>query len=194
MSVRQSAGFGERAHPVIVRFGHSPDYDVIAAFAEHLVRVEAKTSTVLARNNTGGYDVQLATAGGNQSWNRVVKRFERERCDFVFVLVSDGRRWFIPSQAISAETSIVVGGAKYSEFEVGDQDAPETAKRLLEWFASPGECPSGQRECAVNASAQPTQVRILPPPFRACLVPARRKQAFGVSRTSPVLASHESCG
>jgi class 3 adenylate cyclase len=30
----------------------------------------------------------------------------------------------------------------------------------------PGVCPSGQRERAVNPSAQPTEVRILPPPFR----------------------------
>src|SRR5436189_2089957 len=29
-----------------------------------------------------------------------------------------------------------------------------------------GVCPSGQRERAVNPSAQPTEVRILPPPFR----------------------------
>src|SRR5947209_13234324 len=28
----------------------------------------------------------------------------------------------------------------------------------------PGVCPSGQRERAVNPSAQPTEVRILPPP------------------------------
>src|SRR5207253_9990319 len=31
---------------------------------------------------------------------------------------------------------------------------------------SPGVCPSGQRERAVNPSAQPTEVRILPPPLR----------------------------
>jgi hypothetical protein len=29
----------------------------------------------------------------------------------------------------------------------------------------PGVCPSGQRERAVNPSAQPTEVRILPPPL-----------------------------
>ncbi len=34
----------------------------------------------------------------------------------------------------------------------------------LESSSAPGECPSGQRERAVNAPAQPTQVRILPPP------------------------------
>src|SRR5262245_47115811 len=33
--------------------------------------------------------------------------------------------------------------------------------------AAPGVCPSGQRERAVNPSAQPTEVRILPPPSPA---------------------------
>jgi hypothetical protein len=43
----------------------------------------------------------------------------------------------------------------------------------------PGVCPSGQRERAVNPSAQPTEVRILPPPFRrqaSCRIRARRRQ------------------
>src|SRR4029079_11558938 len=33
--------------------------------------------------------------------------------------------------------------------------------------APPGVCPSGQRERAVNPSAQPTEFRILPPPLTA---------------------------
>jgi hypothetical protein len=146
------------------------------------VRVEAKTSTVLAPNSNRLYRVQLATGGGNQSWNRVVKRFASERGDFVFVLVADGRRWFIPSQAISSKRTIVVGGRKYSEFKVRDSDARETARRLLEWFPFPGECPSGQRERAVNASAQPTQVRILPPPFRLVAAHSVRRPGRGAGR------------
>ena len=35
----------------------------------------------------------------------------------------------------------------------------------LQCAALPGVCPSGQRERAVNPSAQPTEVRILPPPL-----------------------------
>jgi hypothetical protein len=35
----------------------------------------------------------------------------------------------------------------------------------LQWRVFPGVCPSGQRERAVNPSAQPTEVRILPPPL-----------------------------
>jgi hypothetical protein len=35
--------------------------------------------------------------GRNQSWTGVVKRLDPARFDYLFVLVGDGRRWFIPS-------------------------------------------------------------------------------------------------
>ena len=60
----------------------------------------------------------LATRGGNQSWNGTVKRFDRTRYDWLFVLVADGRRWFIPSGVIEGTTGIYLGGPKYSEYEV----------------------------------------------------------------------------
>jgi hypothetical protein len=44
--------------------------------------------------------------------------FDASRYDWLFVLVADGRRWFIPSTAIEARRSICLGGPKYSEFEV----------------------------------------------------------------------------
>src|SRR5690242_10404840 len=50
----------------------------------------------------------------------------------------------------------------------------------LQWPPFPGVCPSGQRERAVNPSAQPTEVRILPPPPR---VPGRA--AYGQQAVPP---------
>ncbi len=47
-----------------------------------------------------------------------MKRFDASRCDYLFALLADGRRWFIPSGAVGATTSIVLGGPKYAEFEV----------------------------------------------------------------------------
>ena len=48
-----------------------------------------------------------------------------------------------------------------------------------------GVCPSGQRERAVNPSAQPTEVRILPPPFLVVLstTPWGRLDLAGAGRT-----------
>ena len=51
-----------------------------------------------------------ARAGGNQSWNRVVKKLDATRCDYVFVHVGDGRRWFIPAAALGGGSGIRVGG------------------------------------------------------------------------------------
>ena len=62
--------------------------------------------------------VALCTRGGNQSWSRIVKRFSPTRCDRLFVLVADGRRWFIPAAIVAGTTAITLGGPKYAEYEV----------------------------------------------------------------------------
>jgi hypothetical protein len=103
---------------------HSPDYDLVVELGGSLHRVQVKTSRCLER---GRYAVQLATYGGNQSWNGTVHRFHPSRCDLLFVLVSDGRRWLIPAHAIEAERGIRLGGPKYSEFEIDHAGAPAFA-------------------------------------------------------------------
>jgi hypothetical protein len=75
-----------------------------------------KTSALQLKNDR--YQVSLATRGGNQSWSGLVKRFSASRCDFLFVLVSDGRQWFIASAVVEGGTGIVVGGPKYAAYEV----------------------------------------------------------------------------
>jgi hypothetical protein len=145
---------------------HSPDYDLVAQLGRLLLRVQVKTSRY-AVDPTGHFAIQLATAGGNQSWNGTVKTFDPDTVDYLFVLVGDGRMWFIPSREVEGRRGIHLGGPKYSEFEVELQLALEGADRRpgLESDAEPGEYPSGQRGGAVNAMALPSQVRILPPPF-----------------------------
>ena len=82
---------------------HSPDYDLIADLGGKLFRIQVKTSRCRHGPNDH-FAVQLATSGGNQSWNRVVKRFDPARYDFLFVLVEDGRQWFIPSADVGGKS------------------------------------------------------------------------------------------
>jgi hypothetical protein len=91
----------------------SPHYDLIADFGR-LVRVQVKTSTCW-RN--ARYEVTLATRGGNQSWNGLVKVLDAARCDALFVHVGDGRRWYIPSAALGGGSGILLGGPKYAAYE-----------------------------------------------------------------------------
>ena len=108
----------------------SPDYDLIADFGDRIDRVQVKTSTCWVKNR---FVVALCTRGGNQSWNGIVKRLDASRCDRLFVHVGDGRRWYIPATALGGGSAIVLGGPKYTEYEVepGEplQARPATSSR-----------------------------------------------------------------
>lgn len=135
ISPRLQGDIGERAAAVwllsrtdtsvFMPFGHSPDADLVAEMDGRLVRVQVKTSTV--RINNGRYQVSLSTRGGNRSWNGLVKRFSPVRCEYLFVLVADGRQWFIPATAVDGGSQIVVGGPKYAAYEVERGRAFEVA-------------------------------------------------------------------
>ena len=100
---------------VSIPFGHSPDYDLVADFGAGLLRVQVKTA---GHSRRGRWEVRLCTMGGNQSWSVLVKRLDPSRCDLVFAHVGDGRRWYIPSVVIDGGRAVLLGGPKYSEYEV----------------------------------------------------------------------------
>lgn len=144
---------------------HSPDYDLIGEIAGRLMRIQVKTSTCRQRA-TGHYVISLATSGGNQSWTGVVKEFDLSRADYVFAVIGDGRRWFIPSGEIEGKHGITLGGTKYSEFQVGRSDPLDqgecTGSRLPARRGGAGVGEPGQ---TVNLVAMPEWVRFPPPPF-----------------------------
>jgi PD-(D/E)XK endonuclease len=124
MTTREQGDFGERSAmcwlleagaQVAIPFGHSPDWDLLAELDGRLIRVQVKTSGLLRKER---WHVMVCTRGGNQSWNGIAKYFDAARCDYLFVHVGDGRRWFIPSDALGGRSSIALGGPKYAEFEV----------------------------------------------------------------------------
>lgn len=92
-----------------------PDVDLIADFGDRVDRVQVKTSTCWANDR---FVVTVCTRGGNQSWNGLVKRIDPGRCDYVFVHVGDGRRWYIPAAELGGGWSIRVGGPRYAAYEV----------------------------------------------------------------------------
>jgi PD-(D/E)XK endonuclease len=158
---------------VLIPFGHSPDFDLVAYADGRLLRVQVKTSTqrVTTADGHARSAVALATSGGNQSWSGTTKKIDPARFEYLFALTGDGRRWFIPSMVLEARSSITLGGPKYSEFEI--EPGPSIDRlvygedRPIESPSRPGEYPSGQRTAPVKRQALPSQVRILPPPFRS---------------------------
>lgn len=153
---------------VFLPLGHSPDVDLVADFGSGPLRFEVKTSTHWRASR---WSVLISTSGGNQSWNRVIKTFDPGRCDFLFVLVGDGRRWCIPTAALDCVHSVTLGGPKYSEYEV-EPGRPLSEGVPLQSRVPLGECQSGQMDEAVNlatyvygGSNPPSPIRNSPSSF-----------------------------
>jgi Holliday junction resolvase-like predicted endonuclease len=166
---------------IYIPVGHSPDVDLIAKLGGQLLTVEVKTST---HQSKGRWNVMIATRGGNQSWSGLVKHFDASRCDYLFAHVGDGRRWFIPTGALDGRTGLSLGGPKYSEFEI-EPGRPLNATATVASLESgePGEYRSGQTGRPVKALAQPSEVRILPPPLASprAVEPSRYERKLGQS-------------
>lgn len=157
---------------VWVPLNHSAHVDLMAEWDERMIRVQVKTSTLRSRPKAGGerWKVAIATRGGNRSWTGLTKKFDPVRVDYLFALVADGRRWFIPTAFVEASNELSLGGSKYSEFEIEPGTAFEATiyadgqPNTILTSDAPGECLSGQKDVTVNHAAMPSQVRILPPP------------------------------
>lgn len=156
---------------VLIPFGHSPHFDLVAESDGRLVRVQVKTSTVLERTSDGHerWAIGIATNGGNQSWTGVAKRFDPSTVDYLFVLVGDGRRWMIPVAAVEGSVGLRLGGPKYSEYEIpacrpimeliyGAQSAGSRIARAR------GSAGVGEPGRSVKSVATPEWVRFPPPP------------------------------
>ena len=155
-----------------VPLGHSPDVDLMAEMERRICRVQVKTSTQSAETPNGHrrWRVMIATSGGNQSWSGTTKKFDPAEIDYLFVLVGDGRRWFIPAASIEARRQVALGGSKYAEFEIERGQPIErliypdgvTAleSRSLAW----GSAGAGEPGRPVKSVATLEWVRIPPPP------------------------------
>jgi len=107
---------------------HSPDVDLLAQQGDNYLRIQVKTATVF-RN--GRFEVSLVTKGGNQSWAGRVKDLDPSRYDYLFVLVADGRKWFIPAAEVGGTTALLLGGPKYATFEVDSRRPQATNHHLV---------------------------------------------------------------
>ncbi len=77
----------------------------------------------------GRYQVTIATKGGNQSWNGLVKRFSPDRCDYLFVSGMIAAMVH-PVGVRHGAVGTGFGGPKYAAYEV-DRGRPILAARPL---------------------------------------------------------------
>ncbi len=112
--------------PIALPMNDTQKYDLIADFNGELQRISVKTS----RNRTeyGTYSVGLRNTGGS-SGNIKTRPFDKNTCDYIFILTGDDKLYLIPASIIDATNSISVG-KKYTEYEVHIKQLSEYAEEL----------------------------------------------------------------
>ena len=77
---RAIAHYTGLGYPVFIPVSDISRYDFVVDIDGILQRVEVKTTRSVTN------EVQLRTLGGNQSWNRVIKRLSKDDCDLVYLV------------------------------------------------------------------------------------------------------------
>ena len=114
--------------PIALPVNDTQKYDLIADFNGGLQRISVKTSRNLTENGT--YSVGLRNTGG-ASGKSIARLFNKNSCDYIFILTGADKIYLIPTNIIDAVNSITVG-KKYSEYEVHIKTLSEYAKELKE--------------------------------------------------------------
>lgn len=107
--------FVTKGYTVCIPLTDSQDYDLVVDIDGNIKRVQVKTTS--HKKNSKSYEVGLRVLGGNQSWNRVAKKFDKTKVDALFVLTECGDRYFIPSEFINVKSTITLG-LKWHKYKV----------------------------------------------------------------------------
>jgi hypothetical protein len=97
-------------HKVVVPLSDDLRYDLVVDKSGTLVRVQCKTTRHQKPNGT--YVVQVATSGGNQSWNKVAKTLSRTETDELFVYSFDGKCYVFGPEVFDGKKNITLSSDK----------------------------------------------------------------------------------
>lgn len=104
----------KQAYTVLLPLNDNQNFDL--AFADDTKIYTVQVKTTRAKPTPGGYSVQLKQTRSNKTKN-VLKMFDPNSTDFVFVLCEDGTRYMIPSKEVKVTCSLVLNRA-YDKFKV----------------------------------------------------------------------------
>lgn len=106
--------FTSLGYVVNIPLTDSQDYDLIVDCGDRLDRVQVKTTSYKKLNK---FKVSLSVKGGNRS-NNTIKSFDKTTVDSVFILTSDGEKYWIPVKDLVGNNTISLCGT-YECFKIG---------------------------------------------------------------------------
>lgn len=99
------AWFGANGYLVNLPLIDAQPYDLVVDDGQRLQRVQVKTTTQRAANDT--FQVQLCTRGGNQSFH-TTKYFDPAVVELLYVLTDAEDRYLLPTTIIRARTALAL--------------------------------------------------------------------------------------
>jgi hypothetical protein len=69
------------------------------------------------KDPSGNYRIELATSGGNQSFNHEKKYISSSECDLLFLYCLDGTMYEVPSAVLEGKGAMLLG-KKWSSYKL----------------------------------------------------------------------------
>lgn len=108
--------FSSVGYTVLLPLTDSQDYDLAIDDETGIKKVQVKTTSYKARNNT--YEVGLKIQGGNSKKNKIHKLANEIKYDILFILTSSGERYVIPKEDIKNIKSSICLGTGYDKYKI----------------------------------------------------------------------------
>lgn len=109
---------------VLLPLNDTQKYDLVFDDGSKLNKVSIKT-TRRKNKNKKFFEVQLKNTGGSSGTTKI-RNFDKNDCDFVFVLTISGIMYQIPSKIINSHTSLVLTN-NYDEYIVNINNGTSAA-------------------------------------------------------------------
>lgn len=119
--------FTSHGIPISIPLNDTQKYDLVADFDGGLQRISVKTSR-FTQNNGKSWHVLLKNCGGS-SGKTIIREFDNNSCDYVFIYTGNNDLYLIPSQKIETTNAITVG-LKYTEYKVKPRTLEEYSKEI----------------------------------------------------------------
>jgi hypothetical protein len=101
--------YTRKGYAVSVPLTDNTRYDLLVDDGNRILRVQCKST---GYKEGSVYRVQLATSGGNQSWNGEKKRLSKDEIDLLFVYTLAGDSYEFPPSVFDGKNSMGLGDSK----------------------------------------------------------------------------------
>lgn len=89
----------------------SQDYDLVVEINNLLKKVQIKSCNFKRKY----FEVNLSVKGGNRTNRGNIKMFDNAKCDYLFIVTNQPKRYLIPTKNLKAKYNLVLG-PKYEKY------------------------------------------------------------------------------